>query len=127
MASNQDSHILCSFHPVAVPSCSAVGSSSKPLKTTKLTPDQTKENFNQYLKTVDGLPDPAPHQVPLPLPDVEHEVEELPADTVEEMHTDSDTAKIMPAVALDYCRPKWGRKRKRKGAKRSQMKKRKKR
>ena len=127
MAPNQDSHILCSFHPVAVPSCSAVGSSSKPLKTTKLTLDQTKENFNQYLKTVDGLPDPAPHQVPLPLPVVEHEVEELPADTVEEMHTDSDTAKIMPAVALDYCRPKWGRKRKRKGAKRSQMKKRRKR
>ena len=63
--------------------------------TTKLTPDQITANLILYLGTSEGMSTPALQDVPPPLPAVEHE------------------------DAVEACRPERGRKRKRRGAKKT--------
>ena len=72
-----------------------LGSGSKLLSKTKLTPDQITANLILYLGTSEGMSTPALQDVPPPLPAVEHE------------------------DAVEACRPERGRKRKRRGAKKT--------
>ena len=72
-----------------------LSSGSKLLNKTKLTPDQITANLILYLGTSEGMSTPALQDVPPPLPAVEHE------------------------DAVEACRPERGRKRKRRGAKKT--------